>query len=75
MRKELGKGDIEFQFFQEFWNFYKEYHDTESSEKYWESVVYGASALMEKYEKTEICDFVNDIIQAVIKKLETDYRK
>lgn len=79
MRKELGKNDLEFVLFQDFWNLYKEFHDVERKDEYWESVIAGWSAFIDRYNSEKIPKQIHqmaiDLSQAVMRKLEADTRE
>ena len=76
MKKDIKPTDKEYLFFQDFWKFYKEYHDPEESEEWWDKLIHAASDLVEKYKDTDFYDMANSIvIHGVIRGLENKHRR
>ena len=75
MKKDIKPTDKEYLFFQDFWKFYKEYHDPEEPEEWWTKLIYAASDLLEKYKDTDFYDMANSIVDGVLRGLERKHRK
>ena len=54
MKKILSKGTEEFQFFADFYKYLGEHYEPENTEEYYDSLIYQADVLLDKYSK---CDF------------------
>ena len=62
MRKELKKGDTEYEIFNDYWKIVKEYNIPEDADEYWESLIYTGDEFVKKYD----CQFAHDIMLAFI---------
>ena len=58
MRKELKKGDIEYEMFNEYWQIMKQYNIPEDNDEYWGSLVSAGDAFWEKYDSQDARDLV-----------------
>ena len=58
MRKELKKGDIEYEMFNEYWQIMKQYNIPEDNDEYWESLVSEGDAFCKKYDSQYARDLV-----------------
>lgn len=58
MRKELKKGDIEYEMFNDYWQIMKQYNIPEDNDEYWESLVSAGDAFCEKYDSQYARDLV-----------------
>lgn len=67
MQKKIGKDDIEFSFFRDFWAFYEKYYYPEPNDKYWENVVKESDMLVKKYQNVTIA---RKLLLAIIQELE-----
>lgn len=70
MRKELKKGDMEYDLFNDFWNIVKEYNIPEDSDEYWERLINASDEFCNKYD----CQYATDIMLAFIKSRETIWK-
>lgn len=63
---DLGKDSREFQFFQDFWKFFKDNYYTENTDSAWEKVFAQGKELSKKYsdldEKNPDCPFATKVI-------------
>ena len=50
MRKELKKGDKEYDLFNDFWKLTKEFNIPEDNDEYWESLINVSNAFCKKYD-------------------------
>ena len=50
MRKELKKGDIEYEMFNDYWQIMKQFNIPESNDEYWKSLVSAGDEFCNKYE-------------------------
>ena len=60
MRKELKKGDMEYDLFNDFWKIIKEYNIPEDTDEYWTGLIDASNEFAKKYN----CKFAHDIIIA-----------
>lgn len=58
MRKELKKGDIEYEMFNDYWQIMKQYNIPEDNDEYWKSLVSAGDAFCEKYDSQYARDLV-----------------
>ena len=49
MRKELKKGDMEYDLFNDFWKIVKEYNIPENTDEYWVGLINAVNAYAKKY--------------------------
>lgn len=80
MREKLGHDTIDFQFFNDFWQFYQNHNIPESdNQTYWNDLIQASRELAGKYKGTPIEQMAKDIIHARQKHLERvayeDYRR
>ena len=69
MRKELKKGDIEYEMFNDYWQIMKQYNIPEESDEYWQSLVHATDAFCKKYPSK----FAQDIALAYCESRELIY--
>ena len=50
MRKDLKKGDAEYDLFNDYWKLTKEFNIPEDNDEYWESLINACDALCKKYD-------------------------
>lgn len=74
MRREINKGDIEFQMFNDMWAFRKEWHDGENGDDYWERMIEAGRKVISKYEGTEVHGFITMLINDCIADAETRWK-
>ena len=58
MRKELKKGDIEYEMFNDYWQIMKQYNIPEDADEYWESLINAGNAFCKKYDSQYARDLV-----------------
>ena len=62
MRKELKKGDMEYDLFNDFWKIVKEYNIPEDTDEYWTGLINSADEFAKKYNY----EFAHEIIISFI---------
>lgn len=50
MRKDLKKGDEEYDLFNDYWKLMKEFNIPEDNDEYWESLINACDAFCKKYD-------------------------
>lgn len=70
MRRELKKGDIEYDMFNDYWQICKEYNIPEDADDYWTRLINAGNEFYEKYES----QYAKDIIIAFISSRETIWK-
>ena len=50
MKKELKKGDTEYEIFNDYWKIVKEYNIPEDADEYWESLINACNTFCKKYD-------------------------
>ena len=70
MRKELKKGDIEYEIFNDYWKIVKEYNIPEDADEYWESLINAGNAFCNKYDS----QYARDLVLAFITSRETMWK-
>ena len=70
MRKELKKGDIEYEIFNDYWKIVKEYNIPEDADEYWESLINAGNAFCNKYDS----QYARDLVLAFIASRETMWK-
>ena len=58
MRKELKKGDTEYDLFNDYWKIVKEYNIPEDADEYWESLISAVNEFYKKYNSQYAKDLV-----------------
>ena len=58
MRKELKKGDTEYDLFNDYWKLTKEFNIPEDNDEYWESLINAGNAFCKKYDSQYAIDLV-----------------
>ena len=58
MRKELKKGDMEYDLFNDYWKIVKEYNIPEDADEYWESLINAVNEFYKKYNSQYAKDLV-----------------
>ena len=58
MRKELKKGDMEYDLFNDYWKIVKEYNIPEDADEYWESLISAVNEFYKKYNSQYAKDLV-----------------
>ena len=62
MKKELKKGDTEYEIFNDYWKIVKEYNIPEDADEYWTSLIDAGNEFCKKYNS----QFAIDIMTAYI---------
>ena len=70
MRKELKKGDTEYELFNDYWKLTKEFNIPEDADEYWESLINAGNAFCKKYD----CQYARDLVLAFITSRETMWK-
>lgn len=70
MRKELKKGDIEYDMFNDYWQICKEYNIPEDTEDYWTKLIDAGNDFCRKYD----WQYARDIMFAYINSRERIYK-
>ena len=70
MKKELKKGDTEYEIFNDYWKIVKEYNIPEDADEYWESLINAGNAFCKKYDS----QYAIDLILAFITSRETIWK-
>ena len=60
MKKELKKGDTEYEIFNDYWKIVKEYNIPEDNDEYWESLINACNAFCKKYD----IQYARDLVHA-----------
>lgn len=58
MRKELKKGDMEYDLFNDYWKLTKEFNIPEDNDEYWESLISAVNEFYKKYNSQYAKDLV-----------------
>ena len=58
MKKELKKGDTEYEIFNDYWKIVKEYNIPEDNDEYWKSLVSAGDEFCKKYDSQYARDLV-----------------
>ena len=58
MRKELKKGDAEYDLFNDYWKLTKEFNIPEDNDEYWESLISAVNEFYKKYNSQYAKDLV-----------------
>ena len=58
MKKELKKGDTEYEIFNDYWKIVKEYNIPEDDDEYWKSLVSAGDEFCKKYDSQYARDLV-----------------
>ena len=70
MRKELKKGDTEYDLFNDYWQIMKQYNIPEDNDEYWESLINAGNAFCKKYDS----QYARDLILAFFTSRETMWK-
>ena len=70
MRKELKKGDAEYDLFTDYWKLTKEFNIPEDNDEYWESLVSAGDEFCEKYDS----QYDRDLVLACMTSRETMWK-
>ena len=70
MRKELKKGDMEYDLFNDYWKIVKEYNIPEDADEYWESLINAVNAFYKKYDS----QYARDLVLAFMASRETMWK-
>ena len=70
MRKELKKGDTEYDLFNDYWKLTKEFNIPEDADEYWESLINACNAFCEKYDS----QYARDLVLAFMASRETMWK-
>ena len=58
MRKELEKGDTEYELFNDYWKIVKEYNIPEDADEYWTGLINASDEFCKKYDSQYAIDLV-----------------
>ena len=58
MRKELEKGDTEYELFNDYWKIVKEYNIPEDADEYWAGLINTSDEFCKKYDSQYAIDLV-----------------
>ena len=70
MRKELKKGDMEYDLFNDYWKIVKEYNIPEDADEYWESLINAVNEFYKKYNS----QYAKDLVLAFTASRETIWK-
>ena len=70
MRKELKKGDLEYEMFNDYWQICKQYNIPEDTDEYWQDLIKAGNDFYKKYN----CKYAREIINAFVNSREDMYR-
>lgn len=70
MRKELKKGDMEYDLFNDYWKIVKEYNIPEDNDEYWESLISAVNEFYKKYNS----QYAKDLVLAFTASRETIWK-
>ena len=70
MRKELKKGDIEYEMFNDYWQIMKQFNIPESNDEYWKSLVSAGDEFCKKYDS----QYARDLVLAFMASRETMWK-
>ena len=70
MRRELKKGDTEYDLFNDYWKLMKEFNIPEDAYEYWTELINASDEFCKKYD----CQYAMDIMLAFIKSRETIWK-
>ena len=58
MRKELKKGDTEYELFNDYWKIVKEYNIPEGADEYWSGLINASDEFCKKYDSQYAIDLI-----------------
>ena len=64
MRRELKKGDTEYDLFNDYWKLTKEFNIPEDNDEYWESLVIAGDEFCEKYDSQYARDIMLSFMES-----------
>lgn len=70
MRKDLKKGDIEYEMFNDYWQIVKKYNIPEDADEYWTGLIDECNEFYKKYNS----QYATDIIIAYIESREAIWK-
>ena len=70
MRKELKKGDVEYDLFNDYWKLTKEFNIPEDNDEYWESLISAVNEFYKKYNS----QYAKDLVLAFTASRETIWK-
>ena len=70
MKKELKKGDTEYEIFNDYWKIVKEYNIPEDADEYWTELINASDEFCNKYDS----QYARDLILAFITSRETMWK-
>ncbi len=71
MRKDIKKGDWDFELMKDLWNIYKEFYIPEDTNEYWTKLTKARDDFAEKYKSK----FAEDLVMGVYDELERRYKQ
>lgn len=71
MRKELKKGDKEYEMFNDYWQIIKQFNIPESKDEYWKSLVDAVDEFCKKYDGK----YARDIMLSFMESRETMWKE
>lgn len=71
MRKDIKKGDWDFELMKDLWNIYKEFYIPEDTNEYWTDINNACMKFVKKYDSW----FAKDLCMAVYDELERRYNQ
>ena len=70
MRKDLKKGDLEYDLFNDYWQICKQYNIPEDSDEYWQSLINTGDEFCKKYNSK----YASDVMLAFITSREDIFK-
>ena len=70
MRRELKKGDTEYDLFNDYWKLTKEFNIPEDNDEYWESLISAVNEFYKKYNS----QYAKDLVLAFTTSRETIWK-
>ena len=74
MEKDL-RGTEEWNFFQEYWQLRKKYHDPDNDDAWFDELKQVATNLNNKYKSTDFSEYAEDMIMAHLNDIDRKYKK
>ena len=70
MRRDLKKGDLEYELFNDYWQICKQYNVPEDSDEYWQSLINTGDEFCKKYNSK----YASDVMLAFITSREDIFK-
>lgn len=75
MRKDIKKGDWDFEMMREFWSIYRKFYIPEDTEEYWSNLVNACVNFMNKFDTKFAKNLCMDVYDELGRRYNQMYRK